>query len=146
MRDPAVSVPVLELVVQPVISIEISRLGRRDVHAIETQAIPVVSNFISSLLNMAAFKLRSTGVASTFRNLALPVNEARAFDNVLVGSSVHCLERPDFGQLNALNVSLERLLIDRAVGGTKALKRIKESFDDLPSHTALRRIELFCQY
>ena len=56
-------------------------------------------------------ELRCTGDTGTLGNVALPVKETGTLNNALVGAGVHAVKWPDTSQLDALDISPERLLL-----------------------------------
>lgn len=111
MLDAATFAPILVHTVHPIVLVNISSPGSRNVHTVETQSLPIVEDLGPSLGNVGTTELLCTGQASTFGNDTLPLYEAGTVDYRVVGSGVHGVEWPDLGHLNALKVFAKRLLL-----------------------------------
>lgn len=111
MLDTATSAPFLVHIVHPIVPVNISSLGSRNAHTVETQSFPIVEDLGPSLGDVGTTELRCTGQASTFGNDTLPLYEAGTVNDRVIGSGMHGVEWPDLGHLHALNVFPERLLL-----------------------------------
>jgi hypothetical protein len=67
-----------------IVTVQVSSLGSRDIHAVKTQTIPVIMDHCTNLLDVVTFKLRFAGGTGTCGNVALPMYETSAINYVLV--------------------------------------------------------------
>jgi hypothetical protein len=94
---------------------------------------------------VATLKPRFAGVTGTRGDIALPLYEASAINYVLVAFLVQTFNGPDSSLLKAFKVRDDGLLPDITLGGAEfaGFQGLEHSPQNLLSHAALRRIELF---
>ena len=106
---------VLKLRVIPIVSIQSSRLGRGNVHAIKTSSVPMLQDFVfrptGGPIDMILRNLEGTADTSTIDLLALPIAKTRTFEDILEGLSIVRLQRVDIDHCSCQVVGFESLFV-----------------------------------
>lgn len=99
----------------------------------------------ASLLDVVTFQLQYAGGTGTCGNVALPMYEAITINYVLVTFLMETMNRPDPSLLKAVKVRDDGLLPDSTLRGAEfaGFQGLEDCPQNLLSHAALRRIELF---
>lgn len=129
-------------IVEPILTVTITRL--RDVHAVQTQAIPVTEHTESNVSDMVAPKTLQAIITSIVGDNAVPVGEPGAVDDEMTGLAVEIFDGPNVRLANCIEIGFDGLLMSLALIKTDALKWIEQALDDLLSDTSPGSIELFC--
>jgi hypothetical protein len=95
MTNTTATVPYLLEVMIPVIFIYITSL--RHLYAIQTKTVEVVEELLTDSLDCCLAELFSTSVASTFRNLAVEVDETGTIEDLLHRLPIIIVEWQKFG-------------------------------------------------
>lgn len=93
---------------------------------------------------MCSAKLLLAGIACACWRRAFPVEKAGAVGHVLVRLVMLVLEWPDFRSLDAFEIRCDALLVNIAFERAEIVEWFEQTGDDLASHAAPYRIQLFC--